>query len=774
MTQRPSLDAASPAASRTVDVSPPAEPHLTQFGAQLLHLVGLSPVAMCLCNPDGTVAYHNAAAAELWRWTQPTPGWFTVAGGAADPLASVLAGGPPVRDLELALVRADGSRFIARLRIEAVSGAAGGIAGAALTAEPRTDERMLVASATGRLGLWDWDIVHDQISWTESLYAIHGVSPENFQPSLTGFTALVHPEDVARVTARVQAALDGTQPFELELRILRPDGETVWLFTNATVAREGGRPVRMVGATFDITERKRAELRLLESEERFRALAQHAPVGIFQTDPNGSCIFVNDYWSRMAGMSPRQALGAGWTQALFPGDRDRVLEAWEVARRERKPLAIEHRLIGAHDALLWVQASAVEVRDAAGASLGFIGTAIDVTERKAADFALRESEKRFRVVASRAPVGIFMTDPLGQNIYVNAAWCNLAGLAPPEACGDGWLGAIHPDDRERVRDGWAAAVLGGLSSKTEYRFLKPDGSITWVSGTAVQLRDATGRLTGYIGTIADFTERKQAELALRESEEKLRRAQEELLAHASDLERKVEARTASLREAIVQMEEFSYSVSHDLRAPLRAMNGYAEVLLEDYGARLDDLGRDYLRRILRSSERMEKMTHDVLTYSRIARADVVPATVDVAAVVRDLVTQFSELQQGKAELVMEEPLLPVTGHELSLSQCLGNLLTNAVKFVPPGVKPRIRVFTTRCGPWVRLWVEDNGIGVAPELQSKLFQVFERLPTATPYEGTGIGLAIVRKAVERMGGRYGVESDGRQGSRFWIELPGVGP
>jgi len=237
----------------------------------------------------------------------------------------------------------------------------------------------------------------------------------------------------------------------------------------------------------------------------------------------------------------------------------------------------------------------------------------------------------------------------------------------------------------------------------------------------------------------------------------------------AELERKVEERTASLREAVSQMEEFSYTVSHDLRSPLRAMQGYAQILLEEYQQRLDETGQDYLRRIQRAAERMDRLTTDVLNYTRVARAEFTLVPTDLDTIVRNAVAHYDELQRFSASVRIESPLLPVWAHEPSLMQCVSNLLTNAVKFVKPGEAPRITVRTERAGARVRLWVEDHGIGIAPENQGALFRMFERLPTGGKYEGTGVGLAIVRKGAEKMGGSCGVVSDGVNGSRFWIEL-----
>jgi signal transduction histidine kinase len=253
------------------------------------------------------------------------------------------------------------------------------------------------------------------------------------------------------------------------------------------------------------------------------------------------------------------------------------------------------------------------------------------------------------------------------------------------------------------------------------------------------------------------------------AERELRNAQQRLSHHAQELERRVEERTASLREAVTQMEEFSYTVSHDLRAPLRAMHAFAEALLEDYAPHLDETARDYITRIQRASRRMDQLTTDLLSYSRIIRGDVQLQPTDVDPVVHTIIEHYSELQPPSADVSVQTPLLRVMAHEPSLAQSLSNLLTNAAKFVQPGTRPKITVRTEPRGRRVRIWIEDQGIGIAPEHQDRLFRIFERAPHAQSFEGTGVGLAIVRKAVEKMGGTCGVESDGRNGSRFWLEL-----
>lgn len=239
---------------------------------------------------------------------------------------------------------------------------------------------------------------------------------------------------------------------------------------------------------------------------------------------------------------------------------------------------------------------------------------------------------------------------------------------------------------------------------------------------------------------------------------------------AEALEALVNDRTASLRQVVGQMEEFSYTVSHDLRAPVRAMRGYADIIMQDHGWRLDTDARELLTRIIRNGERMDRLIQDLLTYSRISRRELRLEPVSLDKLVRDVVAQFPDMQPEHADIEVHGPLPDVIAHEPSLSQVVSNLLSNAVKFVPPQSRPRIRVSADLREAQARLWIEDNGIGIKPEHQGRLFGMFERVHPEREYEGTGIGLAIVRKAVERMNGAVGVESDGVSGSRFWVQLP----
>jgi signal transduction histidine kinase len=260
----------------------------------------------------------------------------------------------------------------------------------------------------------------------------------------------------------------------------------------------------------------------------------------------------------------------------------------------------------------------------------------------------------------------------------------------------------------------------------------------------------------------EIAERKQVE-------EALRRAQVRLSEHAGELEETIAKRTSELTATNQQLEAFIFSIAHDLRAPLRAMQGYSAMLVEEAGAALSNLGKSYAQRIKASASFMDALLSDLLAFSRISQQQVELIPVNLETVFSSVVSRLQSEIQGKGARVEDAGPWPVVlAHGSTLAQILFNLVSNALKFVVPDVRPLVRLRTEAKGEFVRIWVEDNGIGIAPANQEQIFQLFTRLQ-GNKYQGTGVGLAIVQKGVERMGGRLGVDSASGQGSRFWFEL-----
>ena len=395
----------------------------------------------------------------------------------------------------------------------------------------------------------------------------------------------------------------------------------------------------------------------------------------------------------------------------------------------------------------------------------------DITERKRAERKLRASEERFRALFDLGPVAVYSCDVSGAIQEFNRRAVELWGRKPKlgvkgeRICGS--LQMCLPDGTPISHaDCPMARVLSGKITEArnvEILIDRPDGSRITAIVNIVPLKNDQQKLTGAINCFYDITERKRAEQALLTAKDTLDR-------HAIELERVVEERTSELRETIGELEAFSYSVSHDMRAPLRAMQSYAQFLVDDYGGKFDAEGDNYLHQIMRSALRLDRLIQDVLSYTRILHAKLPMDRVDLDRLVRDMVDALLKGQPIKSEIQIKGTLPQVMGNEALLAQCISNLLSNGTKFVPPGATPHLEISAQIMeDASIRVWFKDDGIGIAAQDHDRIFRLFERIHPISEYEGTGIGLTIVRKAVERMGAQVGFDSRPGKGSNFWIQL-----
>jgi PAS domain S-box-containing protein len=340
---------------------------------------------------------------------------------------------------------------------------------------------------------------------------------------------------------------------------------------------------------------------------------------------------------------------------------------------------------------------------------------------------------------------------------INPAWEKVLGFKEEELKGAAFTTFAHPQDRAATIQQLETLKQGTAITYFEHRFACRDGQYKWLGWTASPF--AADQLI-YIFA-RDITERRLAE-------EKIHR-----------LNRRLKARVAEVSAVNRELEAFTYSISHDLRAPLRSMQGFAQVVLADYGSLLPEPGRDCMGRIVESAAYMDQLLHDLLEYSRLNQAEFECSSVCLDSVLKEVLESLhSAIQEKEAQVDIQEPLLGVKAHLPTLKQVLTNLFANALKFVAPETRPHVRFWTepiesdSHSGPngHVRLWIEDNGIGIEADQHEKIFGLFQRVYSTETYPGTGIGLAIVRKGAHRMGGQVGVESRAGDGSRFWLELP----
>ncbi|MEG4506933.1 CHASE3 domain-containing protein [Microcoleus sp. F6_B4] len=408
--------------------------------------------------------------------------------------------------------------------------------------------------------------------------------------------------------------------------------------------------------------------------------------------------------------------------------------------------------------------------------------------------SLQLSEERFRRAIIDAPLPIMLHAENGEVLQINCAWTELSGYEYSEIPTiEDWTEKAYHSRKSLVQaDIDRLHQLNARISEGEYMIATASGeSRIWDFYSAPLGKLSDGRSL-VISTAIDVTARKQAEAEIR-------------MLNAT-LERRVQLRTTQLQAANEELESFTYTVAHDLRAPLRGMQGLAEALLEDYRDLLDELGQEYAQQIVNSGQQLEELIQDLLAYSRLSRADLSLQVLELESAVAEAIAMVqADAKSSGAQITVRPPFFAIIGHRVTLVQVIANLLTNAIKFVE-GAPPQLQIWaeeiklpqegetnsptagelqSARVGQWehsqllittgelpvpiVRLWVEDNGIGIAAEHQKRIFRVFERLHGIESYPGTGIGLAIVKKGVDRMGGQVGVESQLGQGSRFWIQL-----
>jgi PAS domain S-box-containing protein len=347
----------------------------------------------------------------------------------------------------------------------------------------------------------------------------------------------------------------------------------------------------------------------------------------------------------------------------------------------------------------------------------------------------------------------------------NEGAVRIFGYASSEVIGKPVTLLCPPELETEQRDILARVRRGERIRSYHTKRLSKHGELMDVSLTVSPITDVAGKIIGASKIARDVTEQMRTERALAEAREMLRR-------HADDLERRVEERTSKLQETIKSLDAFCYTIAHDLRAPLRAMIGFSVELLERYEGLLEQEGKTYLQRIRHAGARMDQLILDLLKLGRLNTADLVIEEVDLEETLRKVLAELqNEIKLKQAQIQIQQPLLRVQASTVILEQVLDNLVSNALKFVPAHSQPIVKIWAEGRNGKVRLWIRDNGIGIKSQYLNKLFQPFSRLVSDQDFPGTGIGLAIVSKGMERMGGEAGVESEPEKGSSFWIELAG---
>jgi len=591
-------------------------------------------------------------------------------------------------------------------------------------------------------------------SMTSTLYVspqiqdILGYSPSEWMALPNGWSGQLHPDDHDRTVAENERHHATGEPFRQEYRLLAKDGRIVWIRDEAVIVRdEAGRGRYSHGIMIDITELRRADQALRESEERFATAFRSSPTPIAITRlADGKISDVNEAFCQLFGFSRDEIVGHTSLELgmVEPDSRQRAVERLKDTGVIRN---LEQQARSRSGELLNILSS-IDTINVGGQSYA-LTTIIDISERKRAEAllqkahdeleiqveqrtaALSQSNALLQMMLDYVPDHVYFKDSSSHFIRNSRSQAKALGLnAPAEAAGKSDFDFFphaqrsYEEEQEMMRSGEPLVDF-------EEQVVWPDGKETWVSTTKTPLRDQADKIIGIFGISRDITDRKRAERELQKAK-------------------------ADLEAANKELEAFAYSVSHDLRAPLRSIDGFSQALLEDYGDRLPAEGQGYLQRVRAAAQHMAELIDDLLNLSRVARSPLEPKAVDLSELAERILAELQRTQPERAVEVSIAPNLTANCDAHLMRIVLDNLLSNAWKFTSKRERARIEFGRVERGDSNAFFVRDNGAGFDMTYGGKLFGAFQRLHTASEFPGTGVGLATVQRVIHRHGGREWAE------------------
>ncbi|MGD8498295.1 MAG: PAS domain-containing protein, partial [Chromatiales bacterium] len=708
---------------------------------------GLSSPAELIGRNDFDLAWHEQA--ELYR---------------ADD-AEVMSSGRPMINYEEPQTAPGGRRLwlrTSKVPLTTDDGTVIGVLGtyediteakASREALERSEQRFALAQQAGGIGTWEWEIESGRVYWSSAAEAMFGYPPGGFDGTLDGYLSRIHPDDLERVRATIDHSVETGEDFALEQRVMHPDVGVRVIAARGRVTRDESDHVRgMLGIVQDVTERLEAEAALRRSERQLAEAQALAHLGSWEVDlRTGETIWSAEQY-RLLGYEPFsvEPKDRNFYRRVHPDDRDALRAEFERSRSERgETFSVEHRVRLPDGNERTVYQRAQLIRDAQGVLIRMLGTTLDVSSLRKVQQALLETETRLHSVITSAPIILFAIDTDGVFRVSEGQGLKGLNLHPDEVVGMSVF-ELYGEYEDIITDIKLALSGEAFRSYSELGTLRYDVHYRpW--------HDAAGHLLGTIGVAVDDTERAQAQQALSEYRE-----------HLEDL---VEDRTEALRAVNEELEAFSYSVSHDLRTPLRAIDGFSQALIEDYAADLDETALDYLARVRGAAQRMGELIDDLLQLSRVTRHELHFEPVNLSAEAEAVVAELRAAEPEREIDIRIRETPPVEGDKRLLRVLLANLIGNAWKFTGRTEGARIELDYNHTDGEDVYAVRDNGAGFDMRYADKLFGAFQRLHRSDEFEGTGIGLATVRRVLNRHGGRVWAEGAPGEGATFYFTLPG---
>ena len=737
---------------------------------RLRAMLDVLPIGVFIADENGKLVEINPAARETWGTNVPVAesseryiefkAWKPDTGEPIDfskwGLGDTLKTGKTYNRDEIEIETFDGTRKTILNYAVPIRDTAGNIRGGvavnvdiserkrAQKALRESEERYTLAQRLAHIGSWDWDIVNDELRWSEQVAPILGLDPELRIVDLKTFTDTIHPEDRPRIEAAIDACLKKGKHYTEEHRIIWPDGTVRWVEEMGDVIHdERGRPVRMVGMIYDITNRKL----ILEAKARLAAIVESSDDAIIGKTLDGIITSWNTGAERMYGYRAHEAVGQSILMIIPP---ERAEEETVILNRVRRGGRVEQmdtirtRRGGNR---LYVSVSVSPVKDERGNVVAISTIARDITEQKRAEWALRESEERFRIALKHSRISVGNVDGQGRFTWAHNP---PAGLPLGKLLGRRMEELAPCEGAREMTEAKIKVFESGVGSRGEFALELADGT-HYFDLTAEPLRDAKGDVIGVTSASMDITERKQ-------TEQEIKKMNEMLTVHAVEL-----------AEANKELEAFSYSVSHDLRAPLRSIDGFSLALLEDYGETLDGTAKDYLRRVRAASQNMAQLIDDLLKLSRVSRAEIRHETVDMSEIAKRFAESLKESDPERSVEFLIEDGLTAYGDQHLLKIVIENFLRNSWKFTAKHPAAKIEFGRTEQYGEPLFYIRDDGAGFDMNYADKLFLVFQRLHSTSEFAGTGVGLPLIKRIIERHGGRVWGEGEVEKGATFYFTL-----
>ena len=622
----------------------------------------------------------------------------------------------------------------------------------------RESERHLrYSQQIAHIGSWQLDLATNQVMWTEELYHMYGFDPALPPPPYTEHMKLFTPASWDVLSTSLTRTRETGIPYELELETVKEDNSNGWMWVRGEVSKDSdGNTIGLWGAAQDITDRKRTENTLRESEERFRRSIISAPIPIMIHAEDGQVITINTPWTQLTGYEHSDIpMIADWTRKAYGDQMDLVREDIDHLYTLDGPKEEGEYTITTNsgEERIWDFSSAPIGQLPDGRRL-VISMAMDVTERK----NVEAERKKFFLLAESSSEFIGMCDLDMNPLYVNPAGQRLVGLPDmAAACQVKVQDYFFPEDQRFITEEFFPRVLREGHGDVEIRlrhFLS--GEPIWMYYYLFRVQDSKGTLVGWATVSRDISERK--------------RMLEELEQLNSELERKVRLRTAQLEASNKELEAFSYSVSHDLRAPLRHINGYVNLINNQFQKSLPEKAGHYLNEVTASAKQMGILIDDLLQFSKTGRQELRLADMDMNIIIQEAIEVLKTDTENRKISWTVATLPQVIGDYSLLKQVWMNLLDNAVKYTRYKDEAEIEIgFTREPDHWV-FFVRDNGSGFDMQYAHKLFGVFQRLHSSAQFEGTGIGLANVQQIVNKHGGRVWATAQTDKGATFNFTIP----